>query len=225
MNRLILLLLAAGGLVAFPLIDSAIKGTIAMLLAGCVCFVLRRDSAATRHLVWSMAVCLLIGMPVLSLVLPEWRVLPAWLHSVQPAVVATTVTSVAPMGASSPEAIPAQDFDLRPLILDAAPASGMRQLPGTQSAHSPHSPPAVASYRPADTGRSPISWTTWLSGIWFAGCVLLVLRLLAAGVLLRRVARRSVIVTDSSASGMRQLPGTISAQNPDSSLVSVLKCV
>ncbi len=53
MNRMISALTTLGGLVLFPLVDSAIKGTVVLLLAGAVCFLLRRDSAATRHFVWS----------------------------------------------------------------------------------------------------------------------------------------------------------------------------
>ena len=63
----------------FPMLDATIKGTVLLLVAGAVCVVLRRDSAATRHLVWATAVLLLLAMPLLSILLPQWRVLPSWL--------------------------------------------------------------------------------------------------------------------------------------------------
>ena len=56
MNRLTSLLLVTGGLIAFPLMDSAIKGTLILILASMVSVWLRKDSAATRHFVWAIAV-------------------------------------------------------------------------------------------------------------------------------------------------------------------------
>ncbi len=76
MNRLILLFLTAGGLIAIPVIDAAMKGTLILILSAIVCGLLRKDSAATRHFVLTIAVCLLVAMPVLSFVLPQWRILP-----------------------------------------------------------------------------------------------------------------------------------------------------
>ncbi len=78
MSRLSMLLLAFGGFLAYPLLDATIKGTVILLMAAFVCLVRRGDSAATRHFVWATAVCLLGAMPLLSLILPQWRVLPAW---------------------------------------------------------------------------------------------------------------------------------------------------
>ena len=237
MNRLISLFLAAGGLVVFPLVDSAIKGTIVLLLAGFVCLALRRDSAATRHFVWTMAICLLIAMPFLSLVLPEWQVLPSWMNSDEPTVATSSPTFVAPLDSSpaTPEIA-----DLSPAMpLPGSYVSEDSELVQATTIDPEFQPVQTMMPNPAesvDTERSPIQWTTWLSGIWFFGCVLLILRLLAAAVLLRRAARRSVIVTSVFgerlgvsppchtladavilASGTRQLPGTTSLQSPASS--------
>lgn len=198
MNRLISVLTALGGLVVFPLMDSAIKGTIVLLLSAAVCFVLRRDSAATRHFVWSTALGLLLVMPLLSLVLPAWRILPVWLHANEPAVAATPSTIVAPMETLSPVTMAQPEFDVRPLPADDRPASELGPLHGRPSLQDKEQDtkirPADNQYRPFGTGRTLISWTTWLSGVWFAGCVLLAARLVVASVLLRRSARRSVLV-------------------------------
>lgn len=70
--------IASMSLLFVPILDATIKGTVVLLLAGLVCLILRRDSAATRHLVWATAVMLLLAMPLLSLWLPQWRVLPNW---------------------------------------------------------------------------------------------------------------------------------------------------
>ena len=194
MNRLILVLTALGGLVVFPLVDSAIKGTIVLLLSGSVCFLLRRDSAATRHFVLSTALGLLLVMPLLSLVLPAWRILPAWLRSNEPAVAAAPSTIVAPMETLSPVKMTRPESGLLPWPTDERPASEVGLLPGRPTLRSAEIHPADTDDRPVDAGLSLISWTTWLSGVWFAGCVLLTTRLVVASVMLRRSARRSVLV-------------------------------
>ena len=60
------------------LIDSTIKGALLLAVAGLVALILRRDSAATRHLVWLVAIVAMLAVPVFSAMLPQWRVLPAW---------------------------------------------------------------------------------------------------------------------------------------------------
>jgi len=49
-----------------------------LLLAAVAAMILRRDSAATRHLVWLLAIVAMLLVPVLSAMLPRWRVLPEW---------------------------------------------------------------------------------------------------------------------------------------------------
>ncbi|MFO1001610.1 MAG: M56 family metallopeptidase [Planctomycetaceae bacterium] len=198
MNRLISVLTALGGLVMFPLVDLAIKGTIVLVLAGSACFVLRRDSAATRHFVWSTAMGLLLAMPILSLVLPAWRILPAWLHSNGPAVATAPSTFVSSNEALSPVTITRPDSVLLPWQADERLVSDMGPLPGRSAVQDNERDtqirPTEIEDRRVLTGHSLISWTTWLSGVWFAGCVLLAARLAVASVLLRRSARRSVLV-------------------------------
>src|SRR5947209_16772288 len=78
MNRLILIVVGALGASTLLLVDSTIKGTVLLALAAVAALLLRRDSAATRHLVWLLAIGALLAAPALSLLLPQWRVLPAW---------------------------------------------------------------------------------------------------------------------------------------------------
>src|SRR5688500_10861985 len=78
MTRSILMtsgVLAASSLL---LVDWAVKGTALLLLAAVAVVMLRRDSAATRHLGWLLAIVALLFVPVLSALLPQWRVLPEW---------------------------------------------------------------------------------------------------------------------------------------------------
>src|SRR5580704_9531241 len=79
MNRTIL---TVGGLFSASsllLVDSAVKGTSLLVLAAVAAMILRRDSAATRHLVWLLAIVAMLVVPVLSAKLPQWRALPEWM--------------------------------------------------------------------------------------------------------------------------------------------------
>ncbi|MFP5287125.1 MAG: M56 family metallopeptidase, partial [Thermoanaerobaculia bacterium] len=56
------------------LLDSSLKGLALCLAAAGAAFLLRRASAAARHLVWRLAFAGLLALPVLAAVVPEWRV-------------------------------------------------------------------------------------------------------------------------------------------------------
>src|SRR5436190_12921008 len=61
------------------LVAASIKGILVLIGAAALCLILRRASAAARHLVWSLALTGLLALPLLSLGLPVWRlaVLPS----------------------------------------------------------------------------------------------------------------------------------------------------
>lgn len=66
---------------AFPIVVDAVGKSF--LLMGAMCLVIlcmKRCSAAARHLAWFLAVVSLLALPLLSLALPGWRVLPAWMN-------------------------------------------------------------------------------------------------------------------------------------------------
>ena len=81
MNRTILTVAGVLSASSLLLVDSAVKGTVLLAVAAVAALILRRDSAATRHLVWLLAIVAMLVVPVLSASLPEWRVLPAWMCS------------------------------------------------------------------------------------------------------------------------------------------------
>ncbi len=71
--------------VASALIDLALKATVVLTLAWGASFALRRSSAAVRHRLWGLALCGLLALPLLTWLLPTWRisVLPAQQLSVE----------------------------------------------------------------------------------------------------------------------------------------------
>ncbi len=79
MARISQIAVALSGLLVVPLLDAATKGVFVLFVAGLICFFLRRDSAAIRHCVLSVAVCMLLLLPFLSFLLPQWQMLPDWM--------------------------------------------------------------------------------------------------------------------------------------------------
>ncbi|HEY6400859.1 MAG TPA: M56 family metallopeptidase, partial [Blastocatellia bacterium] len=55
-------------------LDTFIKSAVILSVAGLITGLLRRASAASRHLVWSVAIASLLALPGLSLALPSWRI-------------------------------------------------------------------------------------------------------------------------------------------------------
>ena len=78
LTELVVLLDTGGPL----LIDVAVKGLIVVTAAAVMTLVMRRNSAASRHLVWTIAAVGLISLPVLAVTLPVWLVpVPELMHS------------------------------------------------------------------------------------------------------------------------------------------------
>ena len=96
MNRTIFTIAGVFSASSLLLADSAVKGTALLVLAAIAVMILRRDSAATRHLVWLLAIVALLVVPLLSAMLPQWRVLPEWAGiSPEPVAAATSPPAIA----------------------------------------------------------------------------------------------------------------------------------
>jgi beta-lactamase regulating signal transducer with metallopeptidase domain len=187
MNRAIWTLAGIFSASSLLLIDSAIKGMALLSLAAVVVASLRRDSAATRHFVWVLAIVAMLVVPVLSAILPQWRVLPEWLGrspetvgvhisphpTVRPAVGAVDI---------APHAKPAEDES--PPALEYRPAAERPtpRLVGTTPAPLP---------APNASNRTLLSS---LPFVWAMGCCMLSLRLLAARWMLWTTERQATII-------------------------------
>lgn len=192
MNRLVWILVA--GAASWPLlVDASIKAATLLLLAGGCVLLMRRASAAARHMAWLAAVTALLLVPLFSMALPGWRVLPRWAaveaRSESPAPPHTPYESPASHGIVSPaeQASPAAE----PL-----PAGSALVPPLVGTAKSPELPQQAAG--PLPVPPSPgFNFTAWLAPAWAVGCGALLLRLLAAHVLLRRITRCSALAGGS----------------------------
>lgn len=185
MNRVVFSLTALLGALMPLVFDSALKGAVLLGIAAFCALLLHRASPATRHLVWLVAIVALLVVPVLSVTLPQWRVLPGW-------------AVVRPLTASSGE--------VRDRVPPAAATRGVGAvvvppLTGTLPANpSPSAGPPVQAVSSAPSVASdPVrTWHDWLAPVWGVGFTFLALRLLAAHLLLRCAMRDCSVVRATS---------------------------
>jgi len=169
------------------LVDSAIKGAAILLLAALVTLMLRRDSAATRHLAWLVAIVGMLVVPVFSAILPQWRALPAW-----------AVISTEPVALESPA--PAVETTEQPQAALPPNASPVKNEVPTVTGNQPIvevpvSQPAIVAAEVVPEPTEP-RWNrvNALPMLWAIGFFVLVLRLMAARLMLWSKERRGKVI-------------------------------
>ncbi len=181
MNRVIFSLTALLGALMPLVFDSALKGAALLGIAAFCALLLHRASAATRHLVWFVAIVALLVVPVLSVMLPQWRVLPGW-------VVVWPLNAAA--GEVGGRVLPAEAAR-RPGNVVVPPLTGTHPANLTRSAELPVEPVSPALAGASDPVRT---WRDWLAPVWGVGFTILALRLIAAHLLLRCAMRGCRVV-------------------------------
>jgi beta-lactamase regulating signal transducer with metallopeptidase domain len=161
----------AGFDVAFAL-ELALKATVILGLAGLVTALIPRASAATRHLVWTLAVLCLGALPFLSLLLPAWQV-PV-------AVGVSRFAADEALHVADANAWPAARVEVQPV----APT-----LPARSAVPGPEVEVARAMSSPARWGR--VDAVVLLIFGWAGGAAFLLLRLVLGWVGVRRLAREA----------------------------------
>jgi len=151
------------------LVWSAVKGLLVLAAAGLVCALLRRRSAATRHLVWSLAIASLLVMPILSAGLPMYAlpVLPSEWAAIRGAGPPGEVTTAGSRRADKERAAGAGSSENEPRAPNARRVQG-------------------------DHGHRGNS--VWVLGIWLLGTASILLPLLVGSLIAwrRRRAARSI---------------------------------
>ena len=158
-----------------PLADAVVKASLVLGAAALMSLILRRASAALRHLVWTLALCSALFLPVVSLALPKWQLRLVTIASPAPAVETRTAAPAAEPAAAS---------------LAEAPRLG-------RAGHT-----AGETAAPADVSRAPwlprLSWQSALIGIWLLGAVAILGRIAVGLVAVRFVSRRTQLITDAA---------------------------
>ena len=176
------------------LLDNALKGSVVIGLAALAAWLLRRNSAAARHSVWSAAITAQLVIPVLSAVLPTWRVpvvaQPSWIARA-PAPVPTVPNAEA---TSTPST-----------------ATGEAETDRIANTPTPASPPIAAAPEP----RWNVSPITLLAALWLLGCVAVLVRLAAGTAVVSRMAVRGQRVIDEKWLGLlHRLAVTLKISRP-----------
>lgn len=138
------------------LVDMAVKGIVILALATMVAAALRRSSAATRHLVWALALIGLLLLPMLALVMPKWQ-LP-----ILPPVASSSASTSAVQG--DPRA-DGKRANAPPMVQSGgsiAPAAATTPMSaGTEPNHAPE----LASLLSRASNLAQLIFWLWLAGV------------------------------------------------------------
>jgi HEAT repeat protein/beta-lactamase regulating signal transducer with metallopeptidase domain len=134
-------------------LDAALKTTLVLAAAGAAVALARRASAATRHLLWTVALACALLLPLLAPVVPAWHVslLPSeWLAEAAPVVVEQRTHARSEAPANPP------------------PSAARRSSPRAAAADltAPHAaaPAGTVQTRARAAVVTGIVWAVWLSG-------------------------------------------------------------
>ncbi|MCI0487135.1 MAG: M56 family metallopeptidase, partial [Blastocatellia bacterium] len=167
------------------LLNVSLKGVVLLMAASVLSYVLRRASSAARHLVWNLALCGLLALPVLSFVLPAWRapLLPA---SSAESVTNETIPTIgseevrqeqSPLPGGKAGAVGLPPINKFPEVADAQDERLRSERAGSQKDH------------PAIFART--SWPMWAVIVWLAGALAVMVRLLVGTIRVWWMARRA----------------------------------
>lgn len=191
------------------LIDISAKGTVILLLALLLTWVLRRSSAAMRHAVWSLAMLSLVLLPVAWCALPSLAI--PILPRVEPPVPSVAIVTAEDRIETPPETLRPQNVPPEPIefALAVSADSVASSVPQREESHDFRPEPAIAPLtQPVDSvSETPVLATqkpnenigrlssALISFVWGFGVSLfaavLALCVLKAG----RLRRRSELVT------------------------------
>lgn len=159
------------------LVYAVLKATVLLAGAGVLSLALRRTSASVRHFVWSVALAGSLVIPALMLVLPAWTV------PILPAPPAAFVADPAADLQMAPTAPTEGEPSVRQ-ERSGAPAQGVVGAP-------PQSSPSETGSALAHLAGLLLPGTGTLLALWGAGALLLVGRLVAGHIRVRRMAKRT----------------------------------
>lgn len=201
------------------LLDFLLKGVAVLAIATLVVQCMRRSSAAARHLLWTCALTAALILPLASVILPAWRVLPQWMDA--EAVVATPEEPVdTPQGlplalpsrtaqpASAPQlpltssesVVPTDDpkvVDVQPSPTNTAPDLTVPPPAPIVPRPTPPAPPIEGSSE-ATSAPTPFPWVT----LWWVGLLFMLLPLALSAFSLFRLERRSKRLTTGPLSSL-----------------------
>lgn len=158
--------------------DAVAKATVVLVAATFVSFALRRSSAALRHLVWTLALCSAIALPIFSIALPKWQ-LPILRLEAHPPALAAPAAPLDDDRAASTRMAPSRTGGMKNDAVAATTATIAR-----------------ASVTPPSWIRT-ITWPQAVIGLWLIGAALVFARVLIGLVAVQWLSRRTEDVSDA----------------------------
>ncbi len=174
------------------MVEILLRVTVLLLAAALVASVLRRSSAALRHLVWTLSLAGTLLIPLCAWLLPawQWAVLPQRQAAAMPAIAAVPLPANAPVADDRP---PARRLHAKysPRSIDAT--SPLPAATADRAVIAPTAPPTLIAENSATT-HAPQPWWSWsplFAAVWALGTSL-GLAWIAIGLAVAwRVARRA----------------------------------
>src|SRR5262245_10846062 len=146
--RILDLLTAEFGTLWIGVADAIAKATLLFLAAGLASFLLRRRSAALRHMIWTLTLASVLVLPVLSIALPHWE----WNLVTVDQVSSSAASFQLPASSSVPE--------IQPTARSQKPGASSRPHGTSQLSVTP----SRAFEAPSAPAREPLSWSAILLG-------------------------------------------------------------
>ncbi len=138
--------------------DAALKSFVIFAVAGAINAAWRRSSAASRHLIWTSAVCAAIAVPVVGSMLPQWK-----MRSVEVARPAAFVEASTPIPIS--EELIARPSSKQPeIVVRQIEQSSSERLPLALPSPTPSTPRILLAASLAQIGATKIIAVVWLAG-------------------------------------------------------------
>jgi beta-lactamase regulating signal transducer with metallopeptidase domain len=152
------------------LFDAAAKSAVVLAAAALIDWRFRNRSAASRHLVWILAVVAALAMPALTAMLPAWHVRPA--------------------SQQAAPAIPVVWPNSPPVVIADMP------MPAAPPAPPPLFHAEIVSSANTAASSSPIPWQDCVAAAWIAGTLALLLPVGMAMFSLTRLSRRATKIQE-----------------------------
>lgn len=171
--------------------DVVIKATAILLAAWALCAIMPSAPASRRHLIWFVSLASVLVMPVLCLVLPEWRILPNWAGTPSQSF----VRSAANVGRAD---VPIE-FSTRPVNSEPAKSLEVSRFTGSAQMIVAPTPSSIAPARsnPSSKHLAPIcNLSSAPIAIWVIGLAVFLLRIALARISLCRLAARSTVANE-----------------------------
>jgi len=166
------------------LFDAAFKGAILLSATMLLSLLLRRAAAATRHLIWSLALIGVLALPLLSFIIPQWNV--------------PLVPQILP-SSESLQRLPGPEFRL-PKSKSQKIYQAESRDDKTWTISTNYASPAPAPQRESKWSivLPAWSWATWIFAIWLGGVLIVATRWLLGWVSVKLLSRRAEEILDDT---------------------------